>query len=77
MVPAVRRVEWPIQNFLLFAELQSLGVCLCRITEGIGRVPVHNFIAFGRTEGIGCVPMRNFIAFGRGEGIRCVPMQKN
>ena len=56
----------PMQNLLLLAEPEALGVCPCRIYY-FWQMRRHwvcahaEFITFGRTEGIGCVPMQNLL----------------
>ena len=60
----------PMQNLLLLAELNTSGVCPCKIYcfwQHRGHcVCAHaEFITFGRTEGIGCVPMHNLLLLAR------------
>ena len=69
----------PMQNLLLLADLNALGVSPCRIhyfwqNWGHWACAHAQFITFGRTGGIGRVPMRNSLLLATG-GIGCVPMQ--
>ena len=56
----------PMQNLLLLAEPEALGVCPCKIyyfwqNQGHWVCAHAEFITFGRIEGIGCVPMQNLL----------------
>ena len=64
----------PMQNLLLLAEPEALGVCPCIIyyiwQKWRHWVCAHaKFITFGRTEGIGCVPMQNLLLLAQLEAL--------
>ena len=68
----------PMQNLLLLAELNALGVCPCRIyyfwQNGRHWVCGHaKCITFRRLEGIGCVPMQNLLLFAELKALDVCP----